>query len=456
MAVRLGLRAQIVLALLAVFLLSFALLGTATVRLTRAASQVDKDHAAAAIAQTTAAALQLEGAASAPAGVRDVLETAVGKVPLLAAQLEGPDGAVVVGRVPRAAGIAVMLSDGRRLTVWPEPAEGRARGPLANLLSFYVAITGLTVLMLAYFALTHLIVRPLDRITQVSEQLRGRELELRAPEEGAVEVVRLASALNHMATELRAEREALVQRLRELEQRTEELKATQAQLIHGEKLASVGRLAAGVAHEIGNPLAAILGLVELLRGGGLPEAQSAEFLARIQGETERIHHIIRDLLDFARRDGDAEGQDESTDLAEVVNEAVAMVRPQKLSKQVAIELELPADLPKVRGPRSRLTQVVLNLLLNALDALQGRGSVSLRARRDGERCVLLIEDDGPGIAPEIADRLFEPFATTKPTGQGTGLGLAVSLALVESMGGTIRACSRTPHGARFEVVLRAA
>jgi C4-dicarboxylate-specific signal transduction histidine kinase len=93
-------------------------------------------------------------------------------------------------------------------------------------------------------------------------------------------------------------------------------------------------------------------------------------------------------------------------------------------------------------------------LLNALDALRGRGSVSLRARRDGERCVLLVEDDGPGIAPEIADRLFEPFATTKPTGQGTGLGLAVSLALVESMGGTIRASSRHPHGARFEVELR--
>ena len=458
MAVRLGLRAQIVLALLAVFVLSFALLGTATVRLTRAASQVEKTRTAAAIAETTAVALQAGGAddvAASPEHARRVLEVAVRSVPLLGARLEGAAGLrVVVGHVPHAPGVSVALSSGARLTVWPEPADERARGPLANLLSFYVAMTGLTVLMLAYFALTHLIVRPLDRITAVSEQLASRSLELRAPEVGAAEVVRLASALNHMAAELRAEREALVQRLRELEQRTEELKATQAQLIHGEKLASVGRLAAGVAHEIGNPLAAILGLVELLRGGGLPPEQSEEFLGRIQGETERIHRIIRDLLDFARRDADAEHADESVDLREVVDEAVALLRPQKLSKQVAIEVQLPEGLPRVRGSASRLTQVVVNLLLNALDALQGQGAVSIGARRDGERCVLVIEDDGPGIAAEIKDRLFEPFTTTKPVGQGTGLGLAVSLALVESMGGTIRASSRQPGGARFEVVLR--
>ena len=247
-----------------------------------------------------------------------------------------------------------------------------------------------------------------------------------------------------------------MQRLRELEQRTEELKATQAQLIHGEKLASVGRLAAGVAHEIGNPLAAILGLVELLRGGGLSVEQSGEFLARMQSETERIHRIIRDLLDFARRDPDGESEGASAELSAVVAEAVALLRPQKLSKQVVIEVEIPEGVGRVRGAPSRLTQVVVNLLLNALDALEGRGEVRISARRQGDRCVLAVEDDGPGIAPEIADLLFEPFTTTKPVGQGTGLGLAVSLALVESMGGTIRAASRAPQGARFEVVLRVA
>ena len=123
---------------------------------------------------------------------------------------------------------------------------------------------------------------------------------------------------------------------------------------------------------------------------------------------------------------------------------------------MAIEVDVPPGLGRVRGAASRLTQVVVNLLLNALDALEGRGSVRIGARRDGQRCVLVVEDDGPGIAPAIADRLFEPFTTTKPVGQGTGLGLAVSLALVESMGGTIRALPHAPHGARFEVVLRLA
>ena len=452
---RLGLRAQIVLALLAVFVLSFAMLGTATARLTRAASQVEKTHVARAVAETTA--LALEGAPASNENARRVLEAAVHSVPLLAARMVAPDGSrVLVGRLPDGPGVSRLLHDGRRLTVWPDLATERTRVPLANLLSFYLAITVLTVLMLAYFALTHLIVRPLDRITRVSEQLASRSLELRAPEEGAAEVVRLASALNHMAAELRVERERLVQRLRQLEQRTEELKATQAQLIHGEKLASVGRLAAGVAHEIGNPLAAILGLVELLRGGGLSVEQSGEFLARMQSETERIHRIIRDLLDFARRDPDGEGEGASAELSAVVAEAVALLRPQKLSKQVAIEVEIPEGVGRVRGAPSRLTQVVVNLLLNALDALEGRGEVRISARRQGDRCVLAVEDDGPGIAPEIADRLFEPFTTTKPVGQGTGLGLAVSLALVESMGGTIRAASRAPQGARFEVVLRVA
>jgi signal transduction histidine kinase len=370
-SLRLGLRAQIVLALSVVFLISFALLGTAAVRLSQAAAEV---------------------------------------------------------------------------------AASRVRPPLADLLWFYVSMTGLSVLILTYIALTHLIVRPLDQLTRSSATLATGSAVVRVPERGALEVVRLAVTFNEMAAQLRVERKALEDRLAELEQATSDLKDAQEQLIHGEKLASVGRLAAGVAHEIGNPLAAILGLVELLRAGGLGPEETPEFLARIQRETERINDVIRDLLDFSRRDADGEVPGQSADLAEVIADAVKLVRPQKDSHNVEIIVDVDPAIGRVPGAPHRWTQVVLNLLLNALDALDGRGTLCIRARLGtGGEGLLTVSDTGPGIAPEMLDRLFEPFTTTKPPGKGTGLGLAVCHALVEGLGGRIRASNLPEGGACFEV-----
>jgi C4-dicarboxylate-specific signal transduction histidine kinase len=275
-------------------------------------------------------------------------------------------------------------------------------------------------------------------------------------EGGSLEAVRLARAFNEMASMLRAERKRLVDRLAELERTTEQLASKEQQLIHGEKLASIGRLAAGIAHEIGNPLAAILGLVELLRDGGLSESESREFLVRIHRETERINDIIRDLLDFARRDVDSGALQQTADLREVIQDAVNLVRPQKESKDVAIDVNVDAAVRRVIGPQHRLTQVVLNLLLNALDALSGRGHIEIRVTldSDGKHALLCVQDDGPGIPAEMLDKLFDPFTTTKPVGKGTGLGLAVTHAIVDGLAGSIRADNRSEGGARFEVRLR--
>jgi C4-dicarboxylate-specific signal transduction histidine kinase len=454
-SLRLGLRAQIVLALSAVFLLSFALLGTAAVRLTRAAAEVEQARAARLSADALGAALGNGAPNEANAG--RMLDALVRGKSVRAARLEWPGRLRVTrGEPVSGTGRIVSLANGARLTLWPSALPGRAALPLANLLLFYVGITGLAVLVLTYFALTHLIVRPLDRLTAGSEQLASRSLSVRVPVAGAAEVARLAIAFNHMAEQLRAERQALEQRLAELERTTVELRTTQQQLVHGEKLASVGRLAAGVAHEIGNPLAAILGLVELLRSGGLDPIETQEFLRRIQAETERISGIIRDLLDFSRREPESELAGESSDLTEVVQDAVNLVRPQKESRDVEIRVALAPDVGHVVGPQTKLTQVVLNLLLNALDALEGQGSVEIEGARDGEWVVLTVRDDGPGISHEMMDRLFEPFTTTKPPGKGTGLGLAVSHSLVEGMGGSITATNPANGGARFDVKLRPA
>jgi C4-dicarboxylate-specific signal transduction histidine kinase len=340
----------------------------------------------------------------------------------------------------------------------PEPAA-TFRSPLTKLLIFYVALTGGAILLLTYIALTYWIVRPIEGLIQWSTRLARSGQHITAPERGAAEVRRLAAAFGQLAGELRAERASLEERLRQLEQTTESLRSAQRQVVHGEKLATVGRLAAGVAHEIGNPLAAILGLAELLKGGGLSESDRAEFLERIYRETERIHHIIRDLLDFSRQGVESGELEVTSDLKRVVDDAVNLVKRLKEFRDIRIDIDRPEVLPRVVGPQHRLTQVVLNLLLNAADSIEGKGVIHIEigALAEDDRLVhLVVTDSGPGIAPEVMDKLFEPFTTTKPAGKGTGLGLAVSYTLIDSLGGVLSASNVAQGGARFEVKLKKA
>jgi len=212
----------------------------------------------------------------------------------------------------------------------------------------------------------------------------------------------------------------------------------------------VGRLAAGVAHEIGNPLTAVVGLIELARDDELDPETRDELLERTTRETERIQRIIRDLLDFARPDDEGEGA--VADAAAVIEDAVRLVAPQKDTSAIRIERRLEQVAP-VRGSQDRLKQVVLNLLLNAVDAVDGEGEVVIELAETEGGALIAVSDDGPGIDPEVRDHLFEPFVTTKPVGQGTGLGLAVCHTIVERLGGSLRATEASSGGARFELRL---
>ncbi|MEA5559530.1 sensor histidine kinase, partial [Nodularia spumigena] len=165
----------------------------------------------------------------------------------------------------------------------------------------------------------------------------------------------------------------------------------------------------------------------------------------------RIHGILRELLDFARQGTAADDVSARADLRAVVEDAAALVAPEGRGR-LRIERALD-DVPEVVGSADRLVQVVLNLLLNAKDAMNGQGTVRVGLTREGEHALLTIADEGPGIAPEVLERLFEPFVTTKPVGQGTGLGLAVCHTLVERLGGTIDASNPPEGGARFELRL---
>ncbi len=451
----LGLRAQILIALSAAFLVSFTGLGIVVMQVTRRAQEIERGKRIEATAEALAVAVDAsQGISPSPESIARL----VGRAGVVGLSLSPPDGvAMRFGQTRGAPDAVASFANGDRLALWSVPSDMNASGLLGELLRLYLFLTGAFILLIAYVALTRLIVRPVENLTRAAERLGSGKLNHEVPVGGAAEVASLAVRFNRMARELRTERSALEARLVDLERATTELRATQDQLVRSEKLASVGRLAAGIAHEIGNPLAAILGLVEILQMGGLPEAEQTEFLQRIRSETERIHRIIRELLDYSRNQPEAAAPDAQADLVEVVEHAVKLLVPQSDLRRINIERRFEHDVVLVRGSADELSQIVLNLLLNATDAIAGEGHILVQVERDGRDqgdVLLKVTDTGPGIPESVRDKLFEPFVTTKPSGKGTGLGLAVCLALVHRYGSAIQAANSAHGGACFTVRLK--
>lgn len=326
------------------------------------------------------------------------------------------------------------------------------RQSFVGLMALYMGLLGVGLLLAIYLALTFLIVRPLDALGQAAHRVtRGiRPFEL--PKLPARELSSLGQSFHVMTERLLAEEEALKKRVAEVNEANERLKQAQERLLRSERLASVGRLAAGLAHEVGNPIAAMMGLEELLLQGGLTKAEERDFLQRIARETERVHRILRDLLDFARptQHPTSDADEEPGEVEFAIEETLSLVRPQKAFRELSIEVKLDADLPLVRLSRARLVQVLLNLLLNAADALGPAGKIVIFARKVEDGSVeVSVSDNGPGVPDAIKPTLFEPFVTTKDVGKGTGLGLAVCRGLVEGAGGSIGLDEGHRSGARF-------
>lgn len=250
--------------------------------------------------------------------------------------------------------------------------------------------------------------------------------------------------------EVAALAEHLERSARHLQELHAETRQREREMSRVEHLATVGMLAAGAAHEINNPLAGIRTSIErLLRQ--LPDQTAADrYGAVLRDAVARIERAVRGMLGFARA---AEVAPQPMLLPEAVERALTLAAPRLEEQRVGLAQDLPADLAPVSADPSQLTQVVLNLVLNACDAMPRGGQVRVAANRVGSEVALTVSDSGPGVPPEIADRIFDPFFTTKPTGKGTGLGLAVSRAAVREMGGELHLLPPGAGGAVFEIRL---
>ncbi|MEW6688935.1 MAG: ATP-binding protein [Pseudomonadota bacterium] len=325
-------------------------------------------------------------------------------------------------------------------------------------------------LLIAAFAvafLVHrLVYRPLRDLEAGARRLAAGDLENSIPVRSADEFGRVAAAFNGMTVALRESQRQCNQWAHTLEEqvaeRTKKLRVAEAGAAEREKLASVGLLAAGIAHELNNPLTGILTFSHMIRKkipDGSPDAEDLDLVIR---ETKRCSAIIRRLLDFARQ---RPPEKKYADLNRIIGDTVQLIeRPANL-RDVRIALELDPRLPQVWLDEDQVKQVVMNIVVNAQHAIAGKGGITVRSRRlpepkapePGAPAVPMVEvsiaDTGCGIPAENLKRIFDPFFTSKGVGKGTGLGLSVSHGIVKAHGGTIEVESKVGEGSIFRICL---
>jgi hypothetical protein len=384
---------------------------------------------------------------------------------------EPPDaGSLELGREARAAGTALLqigtpgeparfavpLDAGGRVAIARLPRDASRRlhtAPRRVALAVLLADAAIFTVF-GGSLLRRRLVLPLRRLRDAAEAVARGEAQTQVPVEGTRETADLAAAFNVMTEALALRTGALEKAVADLRGANRELRQTRAGLDRAERLAAVGRLAAGVAHEVGNPMGAILAFLDLAaRDPGL-SPDGREHLTRAAREGERVREILRQLLDFSRP---ARGVPGPLDLAAVAEETAALVRAQRRYAGISIEVVREPGPTLALADSHAVTQILLNLLLNAAVAVDGRSEprIELRvgpaplhlragedaaaasARREPDAVCCRVSDNGPGVSEADRERIFDPFFTTKDPGEGTGLGLSNALRLAEENGGRL-------------------
>ena len=307
---------------------------------------------------------------------------------------------------------------------------------------------------------------PLKDMDSGANEVAAGRLDQSIPVRSNDEFGRVAASFNHMTEALKASRSEMQDMLHTLEskvtERTRELLAAKAEVAQGEKLASIGVLASGIAHELNNPLTGVLTFTSLMRKKAADGSEDAADLDLVIRETKRCASIIRRLLDFAREKVPVKG---FFNLNLVIEDTVRFVERPASLQQIEITTALDPALPQVWGDADLIKQVILNLLVNAQQAIEGKGSIKVASRLypgmasdkpDVDNLPMVeisVTDTGCGIPPANLERIFEPFFTSKEVGKGTGLGLSVSYGIVKAHGGKINVESVFGEGTTFHVLL---
>ena len=330
-------------------------------------------------------------------------------------------------------------------------------------MEYYTAGALLIVAVLSWLFVWRVVARPIKALKNGTEHLSEGELGYQIEVHSDDEVGDLANSFNGMSLQLRAANEEIVSWAKTLEdrveQKTKELNLAHDHVMHVEKMASIGKMAAVVAHEVNNPLSGILTYAKLIRkwvasgqAGHEKREEAMQCLELIAAESRRCGDLIKNLLSLSRT---APMNVQSTDLHAVINRCLMLVRHQLEMGGVELQLKLAQNLPLVSCDPAQIEQVLLALIMNAKDAMPRGGNlwIDTRLTEDEAEIEIQVRDDGTGIAPDILPHIFEPFLTTKESGQGVGLGLAISRGIVERHNGRIAVQSELGRGTTFIVTL---
>ena len=362
-----------------------------------------------------------------------------------------------------------------------------------------IALDAIVLIIFGSFLLSRVLVKPIKDLVRLTQKISDGDFSQKIEETSKNEIGQLIVSFNRMIERLKEKQESLENYLESLESANKQLKQAQEELIRTEKLASIGRFAAGVAHEVGNPLGAILGYTSILQKEGMDREESKDYLNRIEKEIERINRIVHELLDFARP---SKFEIKDLEINKVIESTLSLLSYQKNFKNIETQLDMQPDLPMIKGDESQLSQVIINIILNAVDAMPNGGTLTIQTRThilenldvdrlqgiyprrrksdpmksdyshmrkpdplsvlfkkfsEGDRLVKIrISDTGVGIKKEDLENIFDPFFTTKAPDKGTGLGLSISLRIVESLRGEMRVESEVGKGTIFEIYFPAA
>jgi len=320
-----------------------------------------------------------------------------------------------------------------------------------KLLIMYILLGSIFIVLMGIFILRRRIVKPLQNLNYYTKKIAQGNFSERITPTGGKELVELSESFNIMAENLEAKQKELAEKIEELERTNKELISAQNEVLQTEKLASIGQMASGIVHELGNPISAISGNIDLLIKRIKGEKEQ-EIIQRIRNDIDRMDKIIRDLLDFARP---GRAQLQSVDIRQSIGSTIELIKTQKGFENIEIMLQAGPDTPMVLADTTLLRQVWLNLFLNSKDAMPSGGKIVIKIRKDPNTVKVEFSDSGHGIKKEDLGKIFEPFFTTKEPGKGTGLGLTVVQRIIHSMNGKITVESEEGKGTTFTITLPA-